>query len=390
MPEENMRTLYSSVFAVVAAIASTGAWAQSDPKITSFVTPELSPNEVTLSRGTGATAFVGQAAYRVAITMNAANVLNKALFTATTSVVEASPSDTVVPGQTAAFDDFDGLIPGAAIGISGEGLNPNCTISGDKKSLSCNFGDGQLVNGDTAVFIILVRAPEKGGRIKLDWSFGGDEGKGNGNGCCTNVQRLYTKLIDASDANSTVKTHAQTFVVKGAITTLFTGVKKGADKDDPWTTIADLGANFTVAGGKTYVQGLIDEKKNSVVFPAYNSCSALNKNECWQSQLTVDQTTWLPGDPLWITVERHSSIIKNGTKLTDYTNGFEYSKDGVTFAPIPLCADVGGLSTAPDGVKHCLAPRGDNLTACVERSLGQGQFVWSCSIKALENGYIRR
>ena len=95
--------------------------------------------------------------------------------------------------------------------------------------------------------------------------------------------------------------------------------------------------NFTVAGGRTYVQGLIDEKKN--MDAGISSCAASEKHECWQSQLTIADTTWLPGDPLWITLQRHSSIIKNGTKLADYTLGFNYSKDGSSFAPIPLCAD---------------------------------------------------
>jgi hypothetical protein len=376
--------------APVLLAVSVGAWAQSDPKITSSVVPELNPNEVTLSRGitTPVPKLTGQAAYRVKITMNASNELNGALFTAKTSVVKAAPDNTVVAGAIAKFETE--VVPNATLHVSGE--DPNCTIDiNDPTSLSCNFGDGQLLTGNTAEFIILVQSPESGGRIKLDWSFGGDEGKGGGNGCCTKLGSVDTKLVDAAAANSTVKTHLQTFVVKNpnVPTTLFTGVNKGATLDDPWVTIADLGISFIVAGGtKTYVQGLIDEKKN--LDAGISSCSPSNKNECWRSQLMLADTKFPSTDPLWITVERHSSIIKNGTKLDNYTLGFVYAKEEAgPFVDIPLCADVGGLS---ETIKHCLAPRGTNLTACVERPdpTKASAFVWSCTIKALENGFIAR
>jgi hypothetical protein len=203
---------------------------------------------------------------------------------------------------------------------------------------------------------------------------------------------VYTSLIDAAAANSTVKTHNQTFVVKGAITNLFTGVNKGATEDDPWTTIADLGSNFMVGPTttRTYVQAVIDEKKN--LDAGIPSCPAANKNECWQSQLTIVDTTWPLADPLWITLERHSSIIKNGTKLPDYTLGFLYSKTGVegTFQPILLCADVSGGQPTPGN--PCLAPKSPNTTPCVARPdpIKRSAEIWGCTVKAVDNGFIRR
>lgn len=380
--------------APVLLAVSIGAWAQSDPKITAFVTADLlDPNEVSLSRNVGSTdvkkpEFIGQAAFRANFEMNSAAALNNARFIFRTSVVvDQTPGSTVFPLETAAFD---GRVPGYSVLVSKsrpEIASPTCTVQSDK-SLSCAFGT--LLTGDKAEFIVFVQPPGNGGYIKVDWQFGGQEGNGSGNGCCLNTGApAYTKLIDAK-TDPKVRNNVQTLVFKGALSELFTGLNKGATEDDPWTTIADLGSSFTIGQTTTqaYVQAVINEKKN--LDAGISSCSPSDKNECWQTQLTIADTTFPTGDPLWITLERHSSIIKNGTKIENYALGFLYSHTGAanTFNPILLCADVGG----PTPGNPCLAPKGTNASACVQRQdpFKRSQYIWSCTVKAVDNGFIKR
>jgi hypothetical protein len=356
-----MRNLKSALVGLVAAIVSTAAFAQSDPKLTSTV--DADPLEVTLSRNLSSpTEFVGRAAYRVKVKNGAANTLNRASFTAQTLVVNPTTDDPV-PGANAFFDLY--------IAVSGK--DPLCQIT--TTSLSCNFGDSQLASGEDSEFILVVKAPTTGGRIKLHWTFGGDEGNGGGNGCCTKVADTYTGLIDAAAANSTVKTHVQSFMVKNVLNKVFTGISGGAATSaDPWTTVADLGAGYIERG---YTKATIDERDTSNL----GSCSALNKNQCWLSDVTIPDTTWPTISPLRITLQRHSSIIKNGSKLSNYV--IQYSSTPTnpgSFTTIPSCTP--GEPTLPR--THCVEP-------CVEIPLATTPptFVWSCTIRALHNGGYR-
>jgi hypothetical protein len=116
---------------------------------------------------------------------------------------------------------------------------------------------------------------------------------------------------------------------------------------------------------------------------------------CSMSKVSIPDTTWPDpvNNPLWITLERHSSIIKNGTKLQDYASEFLYLGDEPGAVPylIPQCADLPSLDKQPTPGKPCLAPKSPNQTACVERKTSPQSFVWSCTIKAVNNGgYLRR
>ena len=115
----------------------------------------------------------------------------------------------------------------------------------------------------------------------------------------------------------------------------------------------------------------VDERVNSL-----GSCSALNSNQCWLSQVTIPDTTWTTANPLLITLERHSSIIKNGSKLSNYV--IAYSTTGAApFHDVPYCS--------PTVLPALGAPC---INVCVEIALATNPkaFVWSCTIKALDNG----
>jgi len=393
---------YLKLVPVLLAV-SFGAWAQQDPRINATVVSKLVPNEVSLSRVSTAKSkeFIGQAAFMVTVSNNTTNVLNRTTFTASTAVLKAgSPISDVAP--------FDSRGAGPTILVYPLDKSPDCVISGvDSNALTCVFGGGPsggtLNPGDRFVFIVLVQSPKAGDVLNLNWQFGGFEGSGVGNGCCAQVGTVSTTLVDPVLADS-VKTHVQSFVARDTITSVFTGVDRGATKDDPRVTIADLGSGFTVPGqvaSTPYVQSIIDEKSNNSTNPPpeLSSCNPSDKNVCWKSQVTIqDPNTevgakWsgIDGNFLYITLERHSSIIKGGTKLTDYANGFYYSSDGVSFGnnPIPFCSS----SLQPVSGIPCLEAKDPTKPACVELPdpTKASAFVWRCTVKARDNGvYLRR
>jgi hypothetical protein len=360
-----MKNLKSVVLLVGAALASSGVLAQQgvDPNIVSSVTAD--PAEVTLSR----TGFTGQASYRVSVSNKTTNDLNRVKFSATVSVVDANGSTT---SAVAPIDTGIGIID-----VSGS--PPNCTVAGDLKSLTCNFVDAQLSPSEFAEFIFVVKAPTAGNKIKVDWTFEGYEGNGGGNGCCKTIAYTATNLIDSTTAGSTVKTHAQTFVVASNASNnnnnqVFTGTATQATATDPWRTSVTLGSGFLVnepnKPSRTYTTTTIDEILLS------QSCSALNNNQCWQSQVSIPFAVWSDTNPLLIQLDRHSSSIKNGSKLSNYV--LRYSKNLTDYADIPSCS----TTVKPTSGNPCIDG------ACVEIPLPTSPptFIWRCNIKAVDNG----
>ena len=301
-----MGAMKSVVILLSAGIfAAGGALAAIDPKVLSSVVAD--PDTVSLSRN-ASVLLVTRAAYRVAINNAAATYLNRVSFNASTTVVELA-NDTPVLSAVAPFDTAVQYIP-----VSGK--NANCVIGGtDSRSIACDFGNSQLAPGDTSEFIIVVKSPFAGGRIRLDWNFGGDEGNGGGNGCCTKFDKTYTTLIDPIQYPDLVNKHAQSFMVKSVLDRAFTGTTGGdATPTDPWSTLVDLRASYLE---RQYTKLILDEKETSATL---GSCSALQNNQCWLSDISIPDTTWPLIDPLNIRLDRHSSIIKNGSKLTDIAN----------------------------------------------------------------------
>jgi hypothetical protein len=358
------------LIAAVVAAGSSSVLAQSDPKLTSDVRSELDPDSVTLSRD----AFTGRAAWRVKLNNGAANELNRAVFTARTVVVDANGSPVA---SAAAIDAAVGGGGGAVIKVTG--ADPGCVVGADPTQLTCSFAatGGTLPSGAGTEFIIVAKTPVSGDRLKLVWSFGGDEGNGNGNGCCTKTaETTYTTLRDAAALNATVRTRVQSFMVKGVSNVAFTGLTDGLpNAADPWKTSADLGTGYTVSNAATtYTQILIDEQDTSATV---GSCSAIQSNKCWVSQITIPLTKWTAADPLKIRLDRHSSIIKNGSKLSNYFIQYKADAPGSNYVTLQQCTAAGPSSGVP-----CLDG------ACVEIPLPTSPrtFVWNCNVKALDNG----
>jgi len=370
-----MRILHSIFLGLAAAAISNAATGQTDPKLTSAVVPD--PATVSLSRAKtdpGAVELIARAAYRVSIKNGAATYLNRASFNAQTSVVQLT-TDNLVAGAVAPFDTAVQYIQ-----VSGT-TSANCVVNvTDSTKISCNFGDSQLAPGDTLEFILVVKSPYSGGRIKFDWNFGGDEGNGGGNGCCTKYDKTYTELIDPVANPDQVNRHAQSFMVKNVLDQAFTGTTGGvATEADPWATFVDLKAGYL---GASYTKLTLDELLN---LPALGSCSALNKNQCWLSNISIPATTWTVANPLIIRLDRHSSIIKNGSKLSNYI--IQYSTDVAgSYKDLKFCSlggDPPSLGAPSLGIP-C-------IDVCVEIPLTSkpSPFIWRCTIRALDNGGYR-
>lgn len=368
-----MRILNSIFLGFAAAAITSTAFAQTDPKLQSNVIAD--PATVSLSRNSidAGSVFIARAAYRVTIKNGAANYLNRASFNASTSVVELS-SDTPVDGAGAPFD-----IAVQFIQVSGE--TANCVVGGTgSTSVSCNFGDSQLAPDDTSVFILVVKSPFSGGRIKLDWNFGGDEGKGGGNGCCTKFDKTYTGLIDPVANPEQVNRHAQSFMVQTVLDKAFTGTTGGvATEADPWATYVDLKAAYVE---RPYAKLTLDELLN---VPTLGSCSALNLNKCWISNISIPDTTWTVANPLIIRLDRHSSIIKNGSKLSNYILQYSKTPDVAgSFTNLQSCSLGTPEHPAPALGVPCV-DKCDEIPLTSKPS----PYIWRCTIKALDNGGYR-
>jgi hypothetical protein len=369
-----MRRMFSVLIAAVVVAGSSTVGAQTDPKLTSDVLPELDPNEVSLSRPPDAIAsaeFIGRAAWRVKLFNGATNELGRASFTARTVVTDASHA------VIAVVSPIDGSVGTSSV-IRVDGVDPACTVNAaDPSLLECNFG-GSIPARQGAEFIIVAKTPVSGSFLRLAWSFGGDEGSGGGNGCCTKFdQTVDTSLIDAKALNASVKTHVQSFMVSNVLTKAFTGVTPLPTAADPWKTTADTGGAYTVNGlPRTYTQLVIDEQVNPI---SLGSCSALQNNQCWVSQVSIPNTMWTVDNPLKITLDRHSSSIKNGSKLSNYV--IQYKADSATsYTSLQQCT-----ATNPNGPSSgtpCLDG------PCVEIPLATSPptYVWRCNVKAIENG----
>ena len=333
-----MQGIKLALVAALAAVSMGGAQAQ-QAYVT--VTAELNPNEVTLSRD----GFTSRAAWRFLVRNGGGGGLN---------------TDTLVVRTSAGtFDPTFPIIPIAPSKLA------TCTPNATAKELRCTFSTTGTYVGETSEFIVVVIAPTAlpttGNSITLSWS--------RANSGFVDVLP-GTLLIDGT-TDASVKTHVQSFMLASANNKAFTGTTGGlATLADPWTTFANLGQSFKVGGkDQIYTKITVDEDLN------LNSCSALNKNQCWVSQVTIPDTTWPVTSPLLIELSRHSSIIKNGSKLSNYLIG--YSKSGVPpFNQLPSCSVTPPAEGAPC-VDYCEE---------IPLATSPPTFVWKCYIKALDNG----
>ena len=348
-------------FTVFAATLSGAALAApTDPNIN--VTVLALPAAVTLSReavGTSTSPLEAYAAYKVTVSNNATNTLNRTFFKATTSVVGGSGADFI-----------DVVVPA------------NSSCPGLTSFLvSCTLGTGgTLLPGASASFVVVVKSPTAGSRLDLNWVSGGDEGNSStGNGCCNTTGVASTVLVDALAENSTVKTSVRSFI-KASGGTFFTGATAIASPADPWTS--------TVVVPDGY----------SLPFTTAELVESVNPASCAPDLLVCLFTSLrMPGQflttPLKITLRRDASTIKRGAKIenavlsyqTEVFNTATQQWDAVgTATPIPAC--VGGA--VPSGQTRCILSR----LAYTKKYVADNnlpvdfELDWEFVMRATENG----
>lgn len=314
------------------AFVATGRAAPSDPGVVPSVVAV--PAQVTLARGGGpdGLSLVTYAAYLVTIANNTTNTLNRVFFNA--AAVNVGSSEALA---------FQGTVPVAAgcIGIGTAQLE--CSLS-------------SLGPGASTSFHAVVTAPASGTRIDLNWTAGGFEGNGVGNGCCSKSGTASTALVDPA-TDSSFQTSMTSFVLPGG-GTFFTGAEAVSTTADGWTTIVRVPA-FTSLPQTT---AAVAESRSA------ESCAPYAL-ACFSTALTIPGTFDL--QPLEIILRWDSAYFKlGGTKPADVKLFYDASPrvpPAGTLYPhqLRLCTvDAADTATNPGGVapiagRPCLdgAPR---------------------------------
>jgi hypothetical protein len=223
--EWGMRCWIPSVAGIVLAGLSAGLLAAAkDPNVTIESVTSF-PDAVTLRSDR----YDTRVSYRVVIKNNTTNALNRSFYSGSVTVDGSATTNAII--ELPVFLEPQGVL--------------SCTQSAPT-NINCVLGNnGSLTPGSGAAFWITVKAPTAGAKLTLNSTFGGDEGKGSGNGCCDSVASTDTILVDPVIGGTTVKTNARSFIL-GSGQKIFTGLTldpnqgPAATADDPWVTIVEV------------------------------------------------------------------------------------------------------------------------------------------------------
>jgi hypothetical protein len=313
-----MRSLKSMVLfvagtlgAVIAAALSSNAFAlPQDPSVTAKLVPLAGNEEVTLSRPATnqSEALITYAAYQLTITNNTTNALNRVYLNATANNVGGV--------DAVKFDSSIIDVP-----------SDPCTGYGTA-TLSCRTSVSLAAGGGTFSFIVVVRAPSTGQQIKIDWSAGGYEGSGVGNGCCAVTgDPALTNLVDPT-TNPSYTTQVKTFL-KNSGGRLFTGDRWITKPFDPITTLV-------VVPGFTAAYDLGQIKEDPATDQALDCATQAHFLVCYQSDISLPKVDFSkdaegaaipPTNFLTIVLRIDSSMIKPGTKIEDVKLYYVDEKD---------------------------------------------------------------
>jgi hypothetical protein len=317
----------ASLLAVsIEALAPSAALAQQDPRIS--VAVEAIPANITLARDGSNKVnqpLVTYAAYRVTLTNGATNTLNRVFLSGTATNVGGT--DAVL------YDDF--------VANTGD----SCQAGATPNSVSCSLAS-LAPYGGTSTFYVVFKGPKTGTRIDFNWTAGGFEGGGVGNGCCSQSGKQSTGLVDPS-TDPSFRTQAKTFVKPSTGGTLFTGAEAIATSNDGWTTTVDVPAYVATTPTTATINEFTNAELTELACPSYSTYST-----CFASRLSIPGTF----ASLEITIRLDKAFFNLGrtdpaTVPLYYTGDAEKPKpDYVPFYPhsIRLCAaDAADPSLAP-------------------------------------------
>jgi hypothetical protein len=256
-----MNYVKSTFVAVIVALTSSAAWSQADPRISIVVEP--TPDKVTLSRGSLDTF----AAFRVTIGNGARSALNRVFLN----------------GTATNFGGTDAVVYDSFVAITTP--TDTCAVGSAPNTVSCSLTS--LAPGASTDFIVVFKAPMNGTRIDFNWTAGGSEGQGGGQGCCSEPGLAQTTLVDPS-TDPSFKTEAKTFV-RPTGGTLFTGSEAITTPSDGWSTTVVVpnftSQAFTVASIKEESSADTTPPSPPLACPSYATSST-----CFASTLLIPGT----------------------------------------------------------------------------------------------------
>jgi hypothetical protein len=257
-----MNYVKSTFVAVIVALTSSAAWGQADPRISIVVIP--TPDKVTLSRPADKILPLDTfAAFRVTFENGARSALSRVFLNGTAT--NFGGADTVV------YDSFIATNPG-----------DTCAVGSAPNTVSCSLAS--LEPGASTEFIVVFKAPMNGARIDFNWTAGGSEGQGGGQGCCSQTGLAQTTLVDPT-TDPSFKTEAKTFV-RPTGGTLFTGSEAITTSSDGWSTTVVV-PNFT---SQAFTVGTIKEVSSADTTPPSPplACpSYATSSTCFASTLVI-------------------------------------------------------------------------------------------------------
>jgi hypothetical protein len=365
---EKMKLIKFALASLMAAVV-VPALAQSDPRIAITVDRAVGSEAVSFSRpGTtrrNSLPLETYAAFEVKITNGATNQLNRVFFNGT-GVANQS-------GQPV-FDSFIANRAGDSCSSSGVG----------SPSFSCSLAS--LPPGTDTSFTIIFKTPTQSasGPVTLDvnWTGGGFEGNGGGNGCCSQSGASAQKvdLIDPT-TNPIFLTQASTFMRPKGFQ-LFTGPQAVPSSTYGWATIVTAPA-FTAS---TYTKASIVQEN-----PATSCAPYAVGQGCYASNVSIPNLTPFassldPTKVLQITIRWDKAFFSLGrTPASDVK--LYYTPDATTLNPSPVKIELQLCSTTnlPISGRPCLngAPKILRNSDTSDKDLwGDLEF----NVLAVENG----
>jgi hypothetical protein len=263
-------------------LVPSAAWAQQDPRISVVVSPI--PESITLARdGSNKVKqpLVTYAAYRVTITNAATNTLNRVF----------------LRGTATSFGGTDAVLYDSFVANAGD----SCQVGTTPNSVSCDLAS-LAPYGGTTTFYVAFKGPKTGKRIDFNWTAGGFEGGGIGNGCCSQSGMQSTGLVDPS-TDPSFKTQAKTFVPPISGGTLFTGAEAITTSDDGWTTTVLVPGYVAPTPTTASINEFTNAELTGLACPSYSTYST-----CFASKLAIPGTF----DSLEITIRLDKSYFNLG------------------------------------------------------------------------------
>jgi hypothetical protein len=172
------------------------------------------------------------------------------------------------------------------------GINPSLCTGFGTNTLNCDtslsVGPGQ----SQKLFIAVARAPTVGTEIVVNYSGGGFEGSGVGNGCCANAgTAAITTLVDSNNDNK-INNSARSYLKRATNPSLlFTGDRYIAKPGDRGTTAVSVPTAVLPPSPleDTYAIGKIEEESAQVVDPSFaTTCTTAGRlKDCLSTKLSI-------------------------------------------------------------------------------------------------------